>query len=154
MSFHAVSIGKWNARFTLCDYVTGSCLIVMFSFLQLLVKKSQSYVVDIDPCVWIKQSQDKSFVSSKKQTRKNCCLCWKLFSHDESICASTEDLLCLNAELPLEPSLSRTLIEANDYGCLSHALTVAAMLSAETSLLPGRRQSSVTFLKDHQYLSP
>lgn len=42
-------------------------------------------------------------------------------------------------ELPLEPSLSRTLIEANSYGCLSQALTVAAMLSAETTLLPGRR---------------
>ncbi|KAK9707494.1 hypothetical protein RND81_07G201400 [Saponaria officinalis] len=40
------------------------------------------------------------------------------------------------AELPLEPSLSRTLMEANDNGSLSQALTVAAMLSAETSLLP------------------
>ncbi|XP_068665462.1 probable pre-mRNA-splicing factor ATP-dependent RNA helicase DEAH4 isoform X2 [Aristolochia californica] len=40
------------------------------------------------------------------------------------------------AELPLEPSLSRTLIEANELGCLSEALTVSAMLSAETSLLP------------------
>lgn len=45
----------------------------------------------------------------------------------------------LYAELPLEPSLSRTLMEANEYGCLSQALTVAAMLSAETTLLPGRR---------------
>lgn len=45
------------------------------------------------------------------------------------------------AELPLEPSLSRTLIEANKYGCLSQALTVAAMLSAETTLLPGRSKS-------------
>ncbi|XVE85269.1 hypothetical protein DITRI_Ditri17bG0078600 [Diplodiscus trichospermus] len=45
------------------------------------------------------------------------------------------------AELPLEPSLSRTLIEANEYGCLSQALTVAAMLSAETNLLPGRSRS-------------
>ncbi|KAI4340652.1 hypothetical protein MLD38_025465 [Melastoma candidum] len=43
------------------------------------------------------------------------------------------------AELPLEPSLSRTLIEANEYGCLSQALTVAAMLSSETILLPTRR---------------
>lgn len=43
------------------------------------------------------------------------------------------------AELPLEPSLSRTLIEANEYGCISQALTVVAMLSAETTLLPGRR---------------
>ncbi|KAL5732381.1 hypothetical protein ACOSP7_031728 [Xanthoceras sorbifolium] len=42
------------------------------------------------------------------------------------------------AELPLEPSLSRTLMEANEYGCLSQALTVAAMLSAETTLLQGR----------------
>ncbi|KAI4343371.1 hypothetical protein L6164_010728 [Bauhinia variegata] len=39
------------------------------------------------------------------------------------------------AELPLEPSLSRTLMEANNYGCISQALTVAAMLSAETTLL-------------------
>ncbi|KAF7123362.1 hypothetical protein RHSIM_Rhsim12G0029400 [Rhododendron simsii] len=46
------------------------------------------------------------------------------------------------AELPLEPSLSRTLIEANEYGCLSQALTVAAMLSAETSLLPGTSKST------------
>ncbi|GAB2214360.1 hypothetical protein Droror1_Dr00018703 [Drosera rotundifolia] len=45
------------------------------------------------------------------------------------------------AELPLEPSLSRTLIEANESGCLSQALTVAAMLSAETSLLQARRSS-------------
>ncbi|RYR17020.1 hypothetical protein Ahy_B03g061830 isoform A [Arachis hypogaea] len=45
------------------------------------------------------------------------------------------------AELPLEPSLSRTLMEANDYGCIPEALTVAAMLSAETTLLPGRRFS-------------
>ncbi|KAG0487646.1 hypothetical protein HPP92_009741, partial [Vanilla planifolia] len=40
------------------------------------------------------------------------------------------------AELPLEPSLSRTLIEANELGCLSQALTVAAMLSAEVTLRP------------------
>lgn len=46
------------------------------------------------------------------------------------------------AELPLEPSLSRTLMEANEYGCLSQALTVAAMLSAETTLLPGRSKST------------
>ncbi|KAK9939312.1 hypothetical protein M0R45_016011 [Rubus argutus] len=45
-------------------------------------------------------------------------------------------------ELPLEPSLSRTLMEANEYGCLSQALTVAAMLSAETTLLPGRSKST------------
>ncbi|OMP00220.1 hypothetical protein COLO4_12820 [Corchorus olitorius] len=45
------------------------------------------------------------------------------------------------AELPLEPSLSRTLIEANENGCLSQALTVVAMLSAETNLLPGRSKS-------------
>ncbi|XP_010549283.1 PREDICTED: probable pre-mRNA-splicing factor ATP-dependent RNA helicase DEAH4 isoform X2 [Tarenaya hassleriana] len=42
------------------------------------------------------------------------------------------------AELPLEPSLSRTLIEANENGSLSQALTVVSMLSAETTLLPGR----------------
>ncbi|KAK6930847.1 DEAD/DEAH box helicase domain [Dillenia turbinata] len=46
------------------------------------------------------------------------------------------------AELPLEPLLSRTLLEANEYGCLSQALTVAAMLSAETSLLPGRSKGT------------
>ncbi|AQL01665.1 putative pre-mRNA-splicing factor ATP-dependent RNA helicase DEAH4 [Zea mays] len=38
------------------------------------------------------------------------------------------------AELPLEPSLSRTLIEANELGCLSQALTVASILSAEITL--------------------
>ncbi|GJN28016.1 hypothetical protein PR202_gb16096 [Eleusine coracana subsp. coracana] len=38
------------------------------------------------------------------------------------------------AELPLEPSLSRTLIEANELGCLAQALTVAAVLSAEIAL--------------------
>lgn len=46
------------------------------------------------------------------------------------------------AELPLEPSLSRTLLEANECGCLSQALTVAAMLSAETTLLLGRSKST------------
>ncbi|KAK4423932.1 putative pre-splicing factor ATP-dependent RNA helicase DEAH4 [Sesamum alatum] len=46
------------------------------------------------------------------------------------------------AELPLEPSLSRTLLEANECGCLSHALTVAAMLSAETTLLLGQSKSA------------
>lgn len=42
------------------------------------------------------------------------------------------------SDLPLEPSLSRTLLEANKLGCLPQALTVVAMLSAETSLLPVR----------------
>ncbi|XP_011041543.1 PREDICTED: putative pre-mRNA-splicing factor ATP-dependent RNA helicase PRP1 isoform X3 [Populus euphratica] len=46
------------------------------------------------------------------------------------------------AELPLEPSLSRTLMEANENGCLSQALTVAAMLSAETTLLAGQSKSN------------
>lgn len=45
-------------------------------------------------------------------------------------------------ELPLEPSLARTLIEANKYDCLPQALTVAAMLSVEGTLLPGRRYTS------------
>ncbi|KAM0904613.1 hypothetical protein ACQ4PT_017907 [Festuca glaucescens] len=40
----------------------------------------------------------------------------------------------LMSELPLDPSLSRTLIEANELGCLSQALTVAAVLSAEITL--------------------
>lgn len=35
------------------------------------------------------------------------------------------------AELPLEPSLARALIAANEMGCLSQTLTVAAMLSCE-----------------------
>ncbi|GLT86622.1 hypothetical protein SLE2022_047510 [Rubroshorea leprosula] len=48
------------------------------------------------------------------------------------------------AELPLEPSLSRTLIEANEYGCLSQALTVAAMLSAETNLLLSQSKNKNT----------
>jgi len=43
------------------------------------------------------------------------------------------------AELPLEPSLSRTLIEANELGCLSQALSVAAILSAEITLRSTRR---------------
>jgi hypothetical protein len=42
-------------------------------------------------------------------------------------------------ELPLDPSLSRTLIEANELGCLSQALTVAAVLSAEITLRQTRR---------------
>ncbi|KNA17592.1 hypothetical protein SOVF_078270 [Spinacia oleracea] len=46
------------------------------------------------------------------------------------------------AELPLEPSLSRTLIAANENGTLSQALTIAAMLSAETSLLPSFAKGS------------
>ncbi|KVH97856.1 AAA+ ATPase domain-containing protein [Cynara cardunculus var. scolymus] len=46
------------------------------------------------------------------------------------------------AELPLEPSLARTLIEANECGCLPQALTIAAMLSVEGTLLPGRSKST------------
>ena len=34
--------------------------------------------------------------------------------------------------LPLEPSLARTLIAAAQLGCLQQALTVAAMLSADS----------------------
>nr|GEY08947.1 probable pre-mRNA-splicing factor ATP-dependent RNA helicase DEAH4 isoform X1 [Tanacetum cinerariifolium] len=44
------------------------------------------------------------------------------------------------AELPLEPSLARTLIEANKNDCLPQALTVAAMLSVEGTILPGRSE--------------
>uniref|UniRef100_A0A3Q7GI98 RNA helicase n=1 Tax=Solanum lycopersicum TaxID=4081 RepID=A0A3Q7GI98_SOLLC len=47
------------------------------------------------------------------------------------------------AELPLEPSLSRTLLEANELDCLSQALTVVSMLSAETTLLPAPRYTIV-----------
>nr|GFB79219.1 probable pre-mRNA-splicing factor ATP-dependent RNA helicase DEAH4 isoform X2 [Tanacetum cinerariifolium] len=42
------------------------------------------------------------------------------------------------AELPLEPSLARILIEANKNDCLPQALIVAAMLSVEGTLLPGK----------------
>ncbi|KAH0464603.1 hypothetical protein IEQ34_007389 [Dendrobium chrysotoxum] len=45
------------------------------------------------------------------------------------------------AELPLEPSLSRTLIEANELGCLSQALTVVAMLSADITYCPIQRNT-------------
>ncbi|XLT86016.1 hypothetical protein HN873_007769 [Arachis hypogaea] len=44
-------------------------------------------------------------------------------------------------KLLLEPSLSRTLMEAKDYGCILEALTVVAMLSAETTLLPEQRST-------------
>ena len=50
------------------------------------------------------------------------------------------------AELPLEPSLSRTLIEANESGCLSQALTIVAMFSAETSLLPSYRLVTLVYV--------
>ncbi|MBA0648802.1 hypothetical protein Goklo_016447, partial [Gossypium klotzschianum] len=58
------------------------------------------------------------------------------------VAPKTGTLVDMNLKLPLEPSLSRTLIEANEYGCLSQALTVAAMLSAETNLLPGRSKNN------------
>uniref|UniRef100_A0A2P2L5G5 RNA helicase n=1 Tax=Rhizophora mucronata TaxID=61149 RepID=A0A2P2L5G5_RHIMU len=56
------------------------------------------------------------------------------------------------AELPLEPSLSRTLIKANENGCLSQALTVASMLSAETSLLPVRSTKNSENKRKHAFL--
>lgn len=37
-------------------------------------------------------------------------------------------------------------MEANNYGCITEALTVAAMLSAETTLLPGQRLSHLKFI--------
>nr|GEV08093.1 probable pre-mRNA-splicing factor ATP-dependent RNA helicase DEAH4 isoform X2 [Tanacetum cinerariifolium] len=51
-------------------------------------------------------------------------------------------------ELPLEPSLARTLIEANKNDCLPKALTVAAMLSVEETLHP--RRSKHTYKKRKQ----
>nr|XP_009390104.1 PREDICTED: probable pre-mRNA-splicing factor ATP-dependent RNA helicase DEAH4 [Musa acuminata subsp. malaccensis] len=45
------------------------------------------------------------------------------------------------AELPLEPSLARTLIEANELGCLSQALTVTSMLSAEVAIRPAHSKN-------------
>jgi ATP-dependent RNA helicase DHX8/PRP22 len=55
-------------------------------------------------------------------------------------------------ELPLEPSLSRTLIEANELGCLSQALTVAAVLSAEITLRSSRRWPSPPRFPSLSYL--
>lgn len=43
------------------------------------------------------------------------------------------------AALPVEPSVARTLIAAAELHCLPDALTVAAMLSAETIFLGNRR---------------
>lgn len=54
-------------------------------------------------------------------------------------------------ELPLEPSLSRTLIEANELGCLSEALTVTAMLSVETVLIRRARLISYFLLIAGQF---
>ncbi|KAL4591949.1 hypothetical protein LXL04_004926 [Taraxacum kok-saghyz] len=51
-----------------------------------------------------------------------------------------ENVTVFVTELPLEPSLARTLIEANEYGCLPQAWSVPAMLSVEGTLLPGRRK--------------
>lgn len=36
-------------------------------------------------------------------------------------------------------------MEANNHGCITEALTVAAMLSSETALLPGQRLVFFTF---------
>ncbi|KMZ67774.1 putative ATP-dependent RNA helicase [Zostera marina] len=58
------------------------------------------------------------------------------------------------SELPLEPSLSRTLIEANELGCLAQALTVASMLSAETNLYPSRSRGSEKKRKQSDSLLP
>jgi ATP-dependent RNA helicase DHX8/PRP22 len=44
------------------------------------------------------------------------------------------------AELPLEPALGRTLLAAEDLGCLPQALTVAAMLSSEMIFMQGPRK--------------
>lgn len=46
------------------------------------------------------------------------------------------------AVLPLEPSLARTLLAAEDAGCLNQALTVAAMLSCEFLFMPVSKKSS------------
>ncbi|KAL4573638.1 hypothetical protein LXL04_020452 [Taraxacum kok-saghyz] len=53
------------------------------------------------------------------------------------------------AELPLETSLARTLIEANEYGCLPQALSVAAMLSVEAKTQKKKKKNhSVSELPD------
>lgn len=56
-------------------------------------------------------------------------------------------------ELPLEPSLARTLIEANELGCLSQALTVTSMLSAEVAIRPTHRWTLLMlwFIQDIQF---
>ena len=48
------------------------------------------------------------------------------------------------AHLPLEPALARTLLAANDLACLPEALTVVAMLSAESIFVGSRSASSST----------
>ncbi|KAK8933842.1 putative pre-mRNA-splicing factor ATP-dependent RNA helicase [Platanthera zijinensis] len=58
------------------------------------------------------------------------------------------------AELPLEPSLSRTLIEADELGCLSQALTVAAVLSAEIALRPIQRNAKDSKSKEQPLQLP
>lgn len=56
-------------------------------------------------------------------------------------------LLCLVlTELPLEPALGRTLLAAQDLGCLPQALTVAAMLSCETIFFQAQRSLQPPFM--------
>ncbi|THU45793.1 hypothetical protein C4D60_Mb02t21730 [Musa balbisiana] len=58
------------------------------------------------------------------------------------------------AELPLEPSLARTLIEANELGCLSQALTVTSMLSAEVAIRPTHSKNKEKKRKQSFYKLP
>ena len=48
------------------------------------------------------------------------------------------------AALPVEPSVARTLIAATELNCLPDALTVAAMLSAETIFSGNRHAVSLS----------
>ncbi|MFS8000961.1 putative RNA helicase [Helianthus anomalus] len=57
---------------------------------------------------------------------------YNFYIHD--VTTDVVSFICIH--LPLEPSVARTLIEANEYDCLTQALTVAAMLSVEGTLLP------------------
>ncbi|MCO5570234.1 hypothetical protein L7F22_023953 [Adiantum nelumboides] len=54
------------------------------------------------------------------------------------------------AALPLEPSLSRALLAAEEAGCLNEALTVAAMLSCE-SLFIAKSKKSTSHKRDLEF---
>lgn len=57
------------------------------------------------------------------------------------------------AALPLEPSLARSLVAAADHDCLPDALTIAAMLSAET-IFSGNRCPVLPTSNTRQCQSP
>lgn len=56
-------------------------------------------------------------------------------------------------QLPLEPVLARTLLAAAELDCLGPALTVVAMLSAET-IFQGNRSALLLLLRPADFLTP